>query len=200
MRFDTLALVGVGLLGGSIGLAARRRGVVRRVVGTDHDPAALGRAVSRGILDASCADLAGVVAAADLVVFCTPVDRIGPQILAAAPHCRPGTLLSDVGSTKAGIVRLVEGRLPAGVVFVGSHPLAGSEKHGHENADAGLFDGRLVVLTPCGEEVGQTFLSAAEDRQTGMSAPPLLGSPISGRRSGLMCVSWMPSNTIAPWP
>jgi prephenate dehydrogenase len=149
MRFDTLALVGVGLLGGSVGLAVRRRGIARRVVGTDCDAANLDRARARGILDATFADAAAAVAAADLVVFCTPVDRIGPLILAAAPHCRPGTLLTDVGSTKTGIVRAVEGRLPSGVAFVGSHPLAGSEKHGPEWSDADLFEGRLVVLTPC---------------------------------------------------
>jgi prephenate dehydrogenase len=149
MLFDTLALVGVGLLGGSVGLAARRRGVVRQVVGTDRDADALHRARARGILDATFPDAAGAVAAADLVAFCTPVDQIGALILAAARHCRPGTLVTDVGSTKTAIVRAVEGRLPAGVFFVGSHPLAGSEKHGPDWSDSDLFEGKLVVLTPC---------------------------------------------------
>src|SRR5262245_35803614 len=149
MPFDTLALVGVGLLGGSVGLAARRRGVVRRVVGTDHDPAVLARAGARGILDTSFADAAGAVAEADVVVFCTPVDHIAEQVLQTAPRCRPGALLTDVGSTKAAILRAVEGRLPAGIAFVGAHPLAGSEKHGPDASDADLFQGRLVVLTPC---------------------------------------------------
>ena len=89
-------------------------------------------------------------AQAELVVFCTPVDRIAEQMLAVAPHCRPGTLLTDVGSTKAAIVREVQGKLPSGVAFVGSHPLAGSEKNGPDHADAELFQDRLVVLTPAG--------------------------------------------------
>src|SRR5207302_2104162 len=76
-----------------------------------------------------------------------PVDRIAGQIIAAAPGCRPGTLLTDAGSTKAGIVRDVDGRLPAGVHFVGSHPLAGSEKRGPEHADAELFQDRLTIVT-----------------------------------------------------
>src|SRR5262249_41920008 len=83
------------------------------------------------------------------VVFCTPVDHIAEQVLQTAPHCRPGALLTDVGSTKAGIVHAVEGRLPAGVAFVGAHPLAGSEKHGPDAAAEELCQGRLVVLTPC---------------------------------------------------
>ena len=149
MPFDTLALVGVGMLGGSVGLAARRRGVVRQVLGTDRDADALHRARMCGILDASFTDIAGVVASADLVVFCTPVDRIAEQVLAAAPHCRPGTLLTDVGSTKAEIVRAIEGRLPAGIAFVGGHPLAGSEKQGPDAAVEDLFQDRVVVLTPC---------------------------------------------------
>ncbi len=148
MRFSNLVLVGVGLIGGSLGLAARRRGAAGRVVGVDRDPAVLEEAQAAGILDEACTDLAGAAAAADLVVVCTPVDHIADRVLEAAAACRPGTLLTDVGSTKAGIVEAVHGRLPAGVAFVGSHPLAGSEKHGPGHARANLFEGRLVVLTP----------------------------------------------------
>ena len=154
MPFDTLTLVGVGLVGGSVGLAARRRGVVRHVVGTDHNLDNLSRASASGILDRAAPDLADAVTGADLVVFCTPVDRIAEHVLAAAPHCRAGALLTDVGSTKAAIVRALDGRLPEGLAFVGGHPLAGSEKHGPDHADADLFEGRLVVLTPCGSGAG----------------------------------------------
>jgi prephenate dehydrogenase len=148
MRVSTLALVGVGLIGGSVGLAARRRGVGTRVVGFDRDRAALEQALARGILDEAAPDLAAAARAADLVVFCTPVDTIAAHVLAAAPACRPGSVLTDVGSTKAAIVRDLQGRLPAGVAFVGSHPLAGSEKNGPAFARADLFDDRLVVVTP----------------------------------------------------
>ncbi len=144
----TLAIVGVGLIGGSVGLAARRRGAAARVLGVDRDAEVLRRARQRGALDETCADVPAAAAAADLVIFCTPVDAVAAQVLAAAPACRSGTVLTDAGSTKAAIVRAVGGRLPPAVPFVGGHPLAGSEKQGPEHSDPELFRDRLVVLTP----------------------------------------------------
>ncbi len=151
MHIPTLAIVGVGMLGGSIALAARQRRLADRIVGADRNAAALAAARQRGMLDEAHADPCQAVAAASLVVFCTPVDRIADHVAACAAACRPGTLLTDVGSTKSAIVRRLAGRLPPGVNFVGSHPLAGSEKTGPENARADLFEGRLVVLTPVGD-------------------------------------------------
>jgi prephenate dehydrogenase len=154
MRVSTLAVVGVGLIGGSIGLAARRRGIAGRVVGADRDATVRDHALAAGIVDEVWDDPAAAARGADLVVVCTPVDHIPAGILAAAAACRLGAVLTDVGSTKAAIVAAVRGRLPPGVGFVGSHPLAGSEKNGPEHARADLFDDRLVVLTPtpdCGE-------------------------------------------------
>lgn len=147
MRITTLAIVGVGLLGGSLALAARRRQVAARIVGVDAQPASLEHALQRNLIDAGV-ELADAAAAAELMVFCTPVDCIAAQILAAAPACRPGCLLTDVGSTKAEIVRDVESRLPPGVAYVGSHPLAGSEKNGPKHASAALFEQRQVLVTP----------------------------------------------------
>ena len=147
MRIDNLLIVGVGLLGGSIALAARRRGVAARVVGFGRRVDVLEQARNEGMLDEVATRLADAAARSDLIVFCTPVDCIADQVLEAGAHCRPGTLLTDVGSTKASIVRAVRGRLPAGVEFIGSHPLAGSEKHGPAHARADLLDGRLVLVT-----------------------------------------------------
>src|SRR5262245_40544965 len=141
MHIDTLAIVGVGLIGGSIGLAAKRRGVARHVLGAGRQRDSLDRATARGILDEGLLDLVPAARRADIIVFCTPVDLIAGQALAAAPHCAAGTLLTDAGSTKAEIVRQLEGSVPA---FVGSHPLAGSEKRGPEHADADLFQDRLT--------------------------------------------------------
>ena len=146
MPIDTLAVVGVGLIGGSVGLAARRRGAAGRVVGVDGRPEALRRALERGALDEAQPDLRTAAAAADVVMFCTPVDAIAAGVLEAAPACRSGTLLTDAGSTKAAVVRAVEGKLPADVAFVGGHPLAGSEKQGPDYSSAEMFEGRLVVL------------------------------------------------------
>jgi cyclohexadieny/prephenate dehydrogenase len=148
MAIQTLTVVGVGLLGGSVAMAARQRGLAERIVGVDQHPALLERVLRAGLVDEGSLALADGVREADLVVFCTPVDRIAEQVLAAAQACRPGTLLTDVGSTKGAIVRQVEQFLPSHISFVGSHPLAGSEKSGHENASAGLFKEQLVVVTP----------------------------------------------------
>src|SRR5437660_11190858 len=97
----TLGVVGVGLLGGSVALAARRRRVAGRVLGSDRSPAALKWAVAAGLLDEGHPDARAVAEAAEVVVFCTPVDTIAAEVLALAPACRPGALLTDVGSTKA---------------------------------------------------------------------------------------------------
>ena len=144
--FDQLAVVGTGLIGSSVARAARARGVVRRIVGIDRSSAHRERALTLGIVDEASAELAHA-ATAETVVFCTPVDVIAGQVLALAPACAAGTLLTDAGSTKAEIVAAVESGLPAGVAFVGGHPLAGSEKGGPDHASADLFQGRLTVLT-----------------------------------------------------
>lgn len=148
MCINTLVVVGVGLIGGSIALAARCRGVASRVIGVDRQPEALERALRDGLLDEAQAQVSDAVGAADLIVFCTPVDSIAAQVLEASAFCRPGTLLTDTGSTKAAIDRAVHGRLPAGIEYIGSHPLAGSEKHGPAHASAHLLEGRLVIVTP----------------------------------------------------
>jgi cyclohexadieny/prephenate dehydrogenase len=147
MRLGTLTIVGIGLIGGSIGLAAKHRQLAKWIVGVGRRRESLQLAKDKGILDAFSLDLNKAVTDADLVVFCTPVPLIAPQALAAAPHCRAGCLLTDAGSTKASIVEGLERQMPAGVHFVGSHPLAGSEKQGPEHAVADLFDGRLTIVT-----------------------------------------------------
>jgi cyclohexadieny/prephenate dehydrogenase len=147
MRVATLAIVGVGLIGGSIALAARRRGVADRIIGVDDNSDARAFALRQGVVTEASDDLGSSAAVADLIVFCTPVHCLAAQVLKAASHCRPGTLLTDVGSTKARIVADVQPNLPPNVSFVGGHPLAGSEKQGAQHADADLFVNRLVVVT-----------------------------------------------------
>ncbi len=147
MLFDSLAIVGVGLIGGSVGLAAKARAATRHVVGVGRNPGTLAQAKSLGVIDEFSTDLAAV-ATADIVVFCSPVDQIARQAREAANYAKPGVLFTDAGSTKANIVRDLERQLPAHVRFVGAHPLAGSEKQGAENARAGLFEERVCVLTP----------------------------------------------------
>jgi prephenate dehydrogenase len=148
MDIDTLTIVGVGLIGGSIGLAAKRRGLARRVLGVGRQQSSLDEALAVGAIDAAFLDPAAAVHQAQVSVFCTPVDQIAAQVVALAPGCAPGTLLTDAGSTKADIVSGINGKLPDGIAFVGSHPLAGSEKKGPRFASPDLFHGRLTVVTP----------------------------------------------------
>lgn len=147
VRFPTVAVLGVGLIGASIGAAALRRRAATRILGVGRNRERLQLALDRGCIT-EIASLADAAAAADLIVACAPVGAIPSLLLDAAAACRPGALLTDAGSTKAEIVAAVEPRLPKGVNFIGGHPLAGSEKTGPAHADAELFVGRRVVLTP----------------------------------------------------
>jgi prephenate dehydrogenase len=149
--FSTLTIVGVGLIGGSIGLAARQRGVARRVIGVGRTEKNLARALKVGAVEEVTTDLAVGVQEADLIVVCTPVDSIARYVLESAGHGPPGCLITDAGSTKGEIVKQVETGLrknKAAVDFVGSHPMAGSEKNGAGHAQSDLFERRVVVVTP----------------------------------------------------
>jgi len=137
-------------------LAARARGQADRIVGIDPNREALdqaGRCCSLDGTSRTIADAAQNWSGSDdhaqlVIVFCTPVDHVVEQVLAAAPWCPPGALLTDVGSTKAEIIHGLESALPPQCRFIGSHPLAGSEKCGASHAQQDLFDGRVVVVTP----------------------------------------------------
>jgi prephenate dehydrogenase len=147
---ERLAIVGVGLLGGSVAKAARAHAVAREIVGVGRDLGRLQPAVRDGALDRATTDLAGGVARADLVVLGGPVlvnETLLAQVWQAAPA---GCVVTDVGSTKRSIVAAAE-RLAAGrsdVGFVGSHPMAGSEQAGYAVARVDLLSGATVVVTP----------------------------------------------------
>ena len=149
MQLEQLTIVGVGLIGGSVGLAAKAAGLARRVVGVGRDERTLERAVALGAIDRATKDLSEAAADADLVVVCTPVDRIAADVLTAARAAPPRAIITDAGSTKGNILRELAGKLPPrGAMFIGSHPLAGSEKRGAAHGRADLFHDRLVVVTP----------------------------------------------------
>lgn len=150
-HWDTVAVVGVGLIGGSIGLDLLAQNSARRVIGIGRRAESLAAAKRMGSVTETTLDLAQGVAEAELVIVCTPVGRIVDDVLGAARAAKPGTIITDVGSTKRSIVRGLQGKLPPGVGFVGSHPIAGSEKSGPEAAVRGLFQDRVVVVTPASE-------------------------------------------------
>lgn len=143
-----IAIVGVGLIGGSLGLAVRERGLAHEVVGVGYREGTLKRAEARGAIDRWTLDLADGVSAADLVVVCTPVGLVADKAVEAARAMKPGSVVTDVASTKAMITRKVEAALPDGIAFVPAHPMAGSEQRGNESARADLFEGATVILTP----------------------------------------------------
>jgi prephenate dehydrogenase len=154
--WDTVAILGVGLIGGSIGLGLLERGLSRRVVGIGRRPVALRSALRRRAITASTTEIARGVADADLIVVCTPVDMVAEHVAAIRRVCRPDAIITDVGSTKASIVAAIAdagkaGSEPLHGQFLGSHPMAGSEKTGVRFADASLFQGRAVILTPTPE-------------------------------------------------
>lgn len=146
--FDTLVVVGVGLIGGSVALSTRQRGIVRRVIGVGRSAARLEQAREAGVINEVSTDLVAVASQADLIVFATPVDQVVAGVCEANRNSQ--ALMTDVGSTKSRICRTLEENLDQldGSVFIGSHPLAGSEKQGWESAKADLFDGRVCVVTP----------------------------------------------------
>ncbi|MEZ4216834.1 MAG: prephenate dehydrogenase [Myxococcota bacterium] len=149
-RFARLAVLGLGLLGGSVALAARARGVAAHAVGMARRAAPLEAALAAGVVDEAGgpADLPRLLRGADLVVLGTPVAAMARVLEEAAPHLAPGAIVTDVGSVKAQPVATLPALLPAGVHFVGSHPMAGSHRVGVEHARADLFEGRTVVVTP----------------------------------------------------
>jgi prephenate dehydrogenase len=144
-----LAIVGVGLLGGSVAKAARARGLAREIVGVGRDLGRLRPAREDGTLDALATDLAAGVRDADLVVLAAPVAAIGRLLGSVWDAVAPGAVVTDVGSTKASIVRTAEGLARRrAVAFVGSHPMAGSEQSGYGVARADLFQEATVIVTP----------------------------------------------------
>ncbi|GAC1472268.1 MAG: prephenate dehydrogenase/arogenate dehydrogenase family protein [Isosphaeraceae bacterium] len=147
-QFGTVAVIGVGLIGGSIGLALRTRSLAARVVGIGRHEASLVEALHVGALDAYTTNLAEGVTGAEVLVVCTPVGEIAASVRRAAALGPAELLVTDAGSTKRSIVETVEDDARARSVFVGGHPIAGSERKGVAFADVDLFEGRACVLTP----------------------------------------------------
>ncbi|MGB9691348.1 MAG: prephenate dehydrogenase [Candidatus Sumerlaeaceae bacterium] len=147
-HFQKLAIYGVGLLGGSIALAARQRQLVDQIIGIGRSAETLMRAQEAGAIDSFSTDPAEGVADADLVILCTPVRHIIESLPVVMAHVKSGALITDVGSTKASIIEAAEKCAPSPGIFVGSHPMAGSELSGMSNAKADLFENANCFITP----------------------------------------------------
>lgn len=146
--FRTMVIAGVGLIGGSLALAARERGLVERVVGYGRNEKTLRRAKKIGILDAYFPRVEDFPRDTDFLVLATPVSAIAPLTRSFLPRLDPGCLISDVGSVKRRVVADMERLLKGGPSFVGAHPIAGSDQWGPDAARADLFVRRRCIITP----------------------------------------------------
>ncbi len=153
-HFRQVTIVGVGLIGGSVGLALKRRNLAEKVVGIGHRTESINLALKMGAIDEGTLDLSSGVSQADLTIFGTAVSLIPKLARQAMPFFKPGSLLTDVGSTKAMLCRELKGFIREDLDFVGSHPLAGSEKRGVEYAKDALFEETICFLTPT--DLGET--------------------------------------------
>ncbi len=148
LLFHRLLIVGVGLIGGSLGLAAKARGLVEQVVGFGRTEANLKIALERGLIDSYTFDPAEAAQGTDALLLAVPVRATGPVMQQFLPHLPSGCIVTDAGSVKAPVVATLEALLPASLPCVAAHPIAGTENAGAGAAFETLFEGRLCVLTP----------------------------------------------------
>lgn len=146
--FNKIAIIGVGLIGGSLGLVLKEKGLVRTITGIGRTMKNLETARSLGIIDEISQDVAAGVRGAELIVVCVPVLKIAEVIKKALPGITAPCVITDVGSVKKRVCDEVRGILPRGVEFVPAHPVAGTEESGAAAAFATLFRDRLTVITP----------------------------------------------------
>jgi prephenate dehydrogenase len=144
MQWERISIIGAGLLGGSLGLAIRKRKLAARVHAFVRRSAGVTQCQSMGVADFATQDIEKAVQHADLVVLCTPLSQMGELAARMREHLKPGVIVTDVGSVKGAVVRELDPLIRrAQGVFVGSHPMAGSEKTGLAAAHSELFENWL---------------------------------------------------------
>jgi cyclohexadieny/prephenate dehydrogenase len=146
--FRRIALIGFGLIGGSIARGARAQGLAGEIVTSARSAATRARVAELGIVDRVCETNAEAVKDADLVILCIPVAASGDVAQEIAPHLQPGAIVSDVGSVKGSVLRAMAEHLPASVHLIPAHPVAGTENSGPDSGFAELFINRWCILTP----------------------------------------------------
>src|SRR5215510_15262247 len=148
LHFNQATIVGVGLIGGSLGMILRQKGLASSIIGVGRRIENLKTAVELGAIDRYVVDPKDGVKDADLVVLATPVDTYERHLKEWAACLKPGAIVTDVGSVKGRLVKLAERAMPRGVHFVGAHPIAGKEKTGVAAATPELFAGTRCIVTP----------------------------------------------------
>ncbi len=148
MFFNKVALIGIGLLGGSLGLALKKRSLCGKIVGAGRSEDSLRAGLEAGAIDEAVAEITDAAAGSELIVVSTPVGSAAGIIAEMDSVLEENCIVTDVGSTKRRVVADVAALPHAGRRFVGSHPLAGSEKKGVRHASAELFEGATIFVTP----------------------------------------------------
>ena len=146
--YNKIAIIGMGLIGASIALASRRAGLTTVMAGYDADPEAMADVAALALVDDVADSAAAAVADADLVIMAVPVGAVGAVAKTIIPHMKPGAVLTDTGSTKRSVLRDVAPHLNETIIWLPSHPLAGTEHSGPQAGIAHLFDGRYWIVLP----------------------------------------------------
>ena len=166
--YEKIAIIGVGLIGASIALAARRAGLAGSVTGCEIDSSKAGEIEKLGLVDHVTTDAVAAVQDADLVVMAVPVGALGPLAAQIVPAMKPGAVLTDTGSTKRSVLRDVDPHISDDIHWIPSHPLAGTEHSGPAAGFAELFDGRYWLVLP--REVPEDKVVRFESFVTGMGS------------------------------
>jgi cyclohexadieny/prephenate dehydrogenase len=146
--FETVAFIGIGLIGSSLARVIRRDGLANRIVACARSDATLDKVMELGLADHVTKDLQEAASGADLIVLCTPIGTCGAIAEAIAPVLKPGQIVTDVGSVKQAVITAVLPHMPEGVAFVPGHPGAGTENSGPESGFDTLFEDRRFIMTP----------------------------------------------------
>lgn len=176
MIFDTVCIVGVGLIGGSFGMALRKRKLARRVIGAVRRPESIRESIAQGAVDDATLSLEEAVRDANLILIATPVGRIAEKCRAMSAFVRNDAIITDAGSTKSALVKECTPIFTNGAQFVGSHPMAGSERTGVANSDADLFEKATWILTPT-VETPQNPIQKLQELVEAIGARSLMMNP-----------------------
>ncbi len=159
---ENIAVLGLGLIGGSLAFALHQASLAKQIAGYDVDPGVTLRALTRGAITQMCTTVEETVQQADIVVLAAPIHALPGLFERIAPALKPGVLVTDTASTKAQVMTWAKTLLPPGVVFVGGHPMAGREHSGIEAAEVGLFEGCTYCLTPTTQTPSEAIARLSE--------------------------------------
>ena len=146
--FNNICIVGLGLIGGSVGLAIKKKKLLCKTIGYAKTKKTLTKATDRGLVDSTESTLSRAVEKADLVILATPLSTFKPLIQEMAPFLKRGCIITDTGSAKYLVIEELKGLIPSGVEFIPGHPIAGTEESGPDSGFPELFENRWCILTP----------------------------------------------------